>query len=165
MLKEMFNGKNQDENIASGLFLTMAILVFHVVLLAAICLLVLFFHIIVNYLFWILAGACVLAVGGGYLFIRYLRGAGGEALRGVLSMPEFKGRSLEVNFLGGLASLKIGKSDEPAQQLPDHTIPLDRRIEDENIMRTRELLTLARLLEQKLISAEEYQQAQKELFD
>lgn len=161
----MFNRKNQDESIVSGLFLAMGILVFHVVLLAVICLLVLFFHMIVSYLFWIIAGACVLAGAGGYLFLRYLRGAGGVALRDVLTMPEFKGRSVEVNFLGGIASLKIGKNDEFIEQLPDLTIPLDRRIEDENTMRTRELLTLAGLLEQNLLSREEYQQAKKELFD
>jgi hypothetical protein len=165
MFKGMLNIKNQDESIVSGLFMTMAILLFHVLLLAAICLLVLFFHIIVNYLLWIIGGILVLAVGGGYLFLRYLRGAGGEALRDVLTSPDFKGRSVEVNLFGGLASLKIGKSNESMEQLPDFTIPPDRRIEDENAIRTRELLTLARLLEQNLISKEEYLQAKKELFN
>ncbi len=159
------NRKNPDESLVSGLFLAIGILVFHVALLAVICLLVLFFHIIVSYLFWIIAGACVLAIGGGYLFLRYLRGAGGVALRDVLAMPEFKGRIVEVNFLGGMASLKIGKNDESIEQLQDLTIPLGRWIEDGNTMRTRELLTLARLLEQNLISREEYQRAKQELFD
>jgi hypothetical protein len=165
VVREMFNKKIQDESIVGGLFITMAILLFHVALLAGICLLVLFFHVIVHYLLWIVVGAGILIGGGGYLFLRHLRGSGSEALREVLSMPEFKGRSLEINFLGGLASLKIGKNDETVPQLPDLTIPSDRRIENEHGTRTRELLTLARLLEQDLISREEYQQAKKQLFD
>ncbi len=160
----MMNRKIQDESIAGGLFMTMAILLFHVVLVAGICLLVLFFHVVVHYLLWIVVGTGVLIGLGGYLFFRHLRGAGSEALGRVLSMPEFKGRSVEINFLGGMASLKIGEMDETVSQLPDLTIPPDRRIEDEQGIRTRELLTLARLLEQNLISREEYQQAKKQLF-
>lgn len=164
MLKDLFNANKQEESLVGGLLMTMAILLFHVVLLAGICLLVLFFHIIVSYLFWIIAGALALAIGGVYLFLRYLRDAGGNALRDVLSMPEFKGRSVEVNLLGGLASLKIGEKNESAHQLPDLTIPPERRIAGEYTTQTRELLTLAGLLEQKLISKEEYHQAKKELF-
>lgn len=145
--------------------MAMVILLFHVALPVMIVLMVLFFHIIANYLLWIIGAILVAALGGGYLFMRYLKGAGGEALRDVLTSPEFKGRNVEVNLLGGLASLKIGKSDKSVEQLPDFTIPPALRIEDENIMRTRELLTLARLLEQNLISREEYQRAKKELFD
>ena len=165
MLKDIFTKKNQEESVVGGLFMAMLILLFHVVLPVVIVLVVLFFHIIVNYLLWIIGGILVLAGGGGYFFLRYLRGAGGEALRDVLTSPDFKGRSVEVNLLGGLASLKIGKSNESMEQLPDFTIPPDRQIEDENSIRTRELLTLARLLEQNLISKEEYLQAKKELFN
>ena len=80
----------------------------------------------------------------------------------MLHSPAFRGRAVEVSFLGGLASFRLGRTPHSAE-LPDATIDSSRRLEDPESIRNRELEALLRLLEKNLISPEDYQKAKQEI--
>lgn len=160
----MLKKKNETTALVSSLFLASSVLIFHVVLLAAMGILVIFFSGIVNYIFWIFLGSCALIGGGGYLFYRYMKKDGGRALYQLLSLPELKGKNLEVKLLGGLASLKIADDEDKTHAIEVHQATPSRQLEDPGSIRIRELTELTRLLEKNLITPEEYDQAKKSLF-
>lgn len=164
-LKNMFKKPNDDNHLINSLFLASAILVFHLILIAGLSVLVLLLHGIVNYMAWILLGGFSLATGSVYLLFRYMKQGGGKALQKIISLPEFKGKNIEINFFGGIASLKIRNENIEKEMIESNLVPSSRQIEDSQAMRYRELTELARLLEKKLITPDEYYQAKKVLFN
>ena len=160
----MLKKKNESTALVSSLFLASYILIFHVILLAAMGILVIFFSGIVNYIFWIFLGSCALIGIGVYLFFRYMKKDGGQMVYQLMSLPELKGKNFEVKLLGGLASLKIAGEDDNSHIIDVNRPPSSRQLEDPQSIRLRELTELARLKEKNLITAEEYDQAKKSLF-
>jgi hypothetical protein len=163
-LKNIFKKQGEENHLMNSLFLASLILVFHVVLVAGLGVLVLLLHGIVNYMVWILLGGFLLTAGSVYLFFRYMKQGGGQALQKMLSLPEFKGKNIEINFLGGIASLKIRNENKERVALESSMIPNSRQIEDSQTVNLREISELARLLEKNLITPDEYFQAKKVLF-
>jgi len=167
----MFKKNKEISNITNSLVLASYILIFHVILLGGVAILVLFFSGIVNYLFWIFLGGCLLISGAIYLFYRYMKKHGGAAFLKILSLPELNGKNVEVNLLGGLASFKIAddKSRSHGNNLPpmidNEAVPYPRRLEDPNTRRFKELKELARMLEKNLITIEEYNHMKKSLLN
>ena len=157
--------KTETTALVSSLFLASSILIFHLVLLAVMGILVLFFCGIVNYIFWIFLGGCALIGGAVYFFFRYMKKDGGRMVNQLLSLPELKGKNFEVKIMGGLASLKISGDDGKTHMIDINHPPSSRQLEDPRSIRLRELTELACLLEKKLISAEEYDEAKKSLFN
>ena len=151
----MFRYKPGDNHLVSSLFFAFSILLFHVVLLAAIGLLVIIFRGIVTYLAWILLGGGLLAGAGLFVLYRYLQKEKSMVAK-LLQLPEFKDRRVEVNFLGGLASFKIDHNDQARPAIEGEITSPSRQLEDPDLMRVRELSELSRLLENNLISLEEY---------
>jgi len=156
---------NEIRNITNSLVLASSILIFHVLLLAGLGILVLFFSGIVNYIFWIFLAGSALITGSVYLFFRYMKKEGGTAFLKIMALPELKGKNVEVNLLGGLASFKIASDKTEPQVIEADVIPAARQIEDPDSRRIRELTELARMLEKNLITLEEYHQVKKSLLN
>lgn len=161
----MFKKDNEISNITNSLVLASAILIFHVVLLAGLGILVLFFSGIVNYIFWIFLAGSALITGSVYLFFRYMKKEGGTAFLKIMSLPELKGKNVEVNLLGGLASFKIASDKTNPQVIESNLVPSVRQLEDPSSRRLRELTELARMLEKNLITLEEYHQVKESLLN
>jgi hypothetical protein len=162
----MLKKTHEIADIRNSLALASAILIFHVVLLAGIGILVLFFSGIVNYIFWIFLAGSALITGAAYLFYRRMKKDGGAAFLKILSLPELRGKNIEVNFLGSLASLKIaGDPNRNHQAIENTAIPVSRQLEDPDSRRFRELMELASLMEKNLITPEEYHQVKKSLLN
>ncbi len=157
----LFSRKKQNEGLFKSVVMAYSILGFHVVLLAAIVLLVIFFRGLVSYMFWIFLFVVAVAGIAGYLFYRRARKRG-LALKQMLDDPVFAGRMVEISFLGGFASVRLGRSSLPEGRLPgpdEHV----KRLEDGKSARIRELEDLARLLEENIITDEEFQRAKQRL--
>ena len=90
--------------------------------------------------------------------------AEGKTLKQMLSSPILDGRPVEVSFLGGLASFRVGVPGH-APQIESGISNPTRRLEDPETIRIRELTELARMLEKNLITREEYNQAKKTLLN
>lgn len=160
----MFKQKLEDGNVIKSIFLAYLILIFHVILLAGVGMLVLFFSGIINYLAWILLGGAILLVASVYLFLRYLHKES-LSLSKLMTLPEFAGQNVEINFLGGLASFKISSKGATSRMIGDEKPLSVPRLEDLEATRLQELTELGHLLEKGLISTDEFSQAKKKLFD
>lgn len=159
----MIKKKGEITNIANSLLLASSILIFHVILIAGIGILILFFSGIVNYIFWIFLAGSALITGSVYLFFRYMKKQGGTAFLKIMSLPELKGKNVEVNLLGGIASFKIAGDNHAPQVIENNVIPVSRQLEDSKSRRLRELTELVRMLEKNLITIEEFDQVKKSL--
>lgn len=157
----------EDRGFASGIFLSYAILILHVLLLILVGVAVVFFRGVVEYMPWILGGGAALILISGFWFFRRFK-QNTAKLREVLSDPVFRDRAVEVKLLGGMASVRLG---QPRREV-DHDFPqmiqLDEskrvmQLEDPEAQRMRRLDQLVRLLDKELISPEEFAQLKKEI--
>ena len=152
------NDKKRD-GLFKSIALAYTILLLHVLLLAGLGLLVLFFGGMVQYLFWIVIVGMGLIVLSAYLFYRKLRKEG-RSLKEAMQSPIFQGRSLEVSFLGGMASVRLGApTPSAAIEAGRREVPLE--LEDPEAVRIPEILELAQLLEKNLITPEEFATAKR----
>ncbi len=154
--------KNEGEGLLKGVFMVYFILILHVFLIAGIGCLVLFFRGVVQYMMWIFLGCTIIAIASGCYFFKRMR-QGGKNVGEVLNSSEFKGRTVEVSLLGGLASFKLGRPDN-APALDNGSFQQYQQLEDPATVRIRELNNLANLLEKKLITIEEFNETKKQLF-
>ena len=160
----MLGKKIEGDGLVKSVLLAYFILALHVLLIAGMAILVLFFRGIVNYLLWIVIGGLAVVGLSAYFFIRRMR-AEGKSLREMLRNPVFSGRSVEVSLLGGMATVKLGQPS-PTQAI-GHDAPVDLpRLEDPDAPRRPEvsdLAELARLLEKDLITVDEFNRAKQQL--
>ena len=156
----MFGKRKESDGLVKSVMLAYLILALHLLLIAGIAILVLFFRGVVNYMLWIVLGGIAVAGLSVFLLIRRMR-AEGKSLREMLRNPMFNGRSVEVSLLGGMATIKLGQPS----QLTAIDLPL---LEDPESSRNRDvsqLAELARLLEKDLITVEEFNQAKRRLLN
>lgn len=141
------------------------ILMLHLVLIAGLGLLVLFFRGFLEYMIWVFLGGSTALAISAYRFYKRMKQEG-KTLKEMLSMPMFRNRTVEISLLGGIASLKLGKPQQgPAhEQVESPYIDTHHQIEDPVTARVRELTELARMLENDLITLEEFNQVKGELF-
>ena len=139
------------------------VLVLHVLLIVGLGLVVIFFSGIARYMLWIfiLGGAAILA--SFYYFYRRMK-AEGRTLREMMRSPMFDGRPVEISFLGGLASFRMGGSAHATHALGTDTRSPSHQLEDPETVRLREIKELAGLLKEDLITREEYEQAKRHIF-
>jgi hypothetical protein len=151
----------KDSGLLRGIFVGHFIIILHILLIAAVGLLVLFFSGVVAYMAWIFLGGAAALAAGAYFLYRRMK-TEGRTLGEMLRSPMFRGRSVEVSLLGGLASLKIGNPERPIP-LESHE-PQRLQLEDPEAVRMREVAELAHLLEKNLVTLEEYNILKKRLF-
>ncbi len=152
----------KNEGLFSSILMAYTILVLHVILLAGLGLLVVFFGGVVQNMVWIFIGGMAIIALSAYLFYRRLRREG-RSLREALRSPMFQGRSVEISLLGGMASFRLGAPDSSRQplQVDGNSQPL--RLEDPEAAKIRDIAALAQLLEKNLITLEEFDAAKEKL--
>ena len=155
--------KSGRDGVFKGIFAAYAILILHVLLIAGVGLLIIFFSGIVRYLPWIIAGGIILILGSAYLLYRRMKREG-KTLSEMLRKPQFQGRSVEIGVLGGLITMKLSKPNYPMAIEYDDGEPLGQ-LEDPETVRIREIAALGRLLEKELITQEEFEQAKQRLLN
>ena len=150
--------KSKDSHF-KGVLLAYAILVLHLLLLGGVLLFIIFFRGVVNYMSWILLAGIALILFFAYILYRRIK-KNSQALHKIVTSPFFKGQSVEVSLLGGLASFKIDRSaavEPPAIAAAPKVLQLNAP-EDNCI---KELTSVAKLFENNLITSEEYNKAKK----
>jgi hypothetical protein len=154
----------KDTGLFKGIMLAYFVLILHVLLIAGMGLMVIFFQGVVFYMPWIFIGGVALIFCSGYYFYRRLK-ANGQSLREALNSPILQGKSFEIRLLGGIATFKVDVdgATRPSMALPSAQPTL--RLEDQTASRLRELTELARLLENDLISPDEYNRLKRKLFN
>jgi len=154
--------KIEEDKHFKSVLMAYFILLLHVLLVAGLVLLVIFFRGIINYMIWIFIGGSIAILASGYHFYKRMK-AEGKTLRDILSSPQLNGRIVEVNILGGLASFKIGRPDNVPLLESDSSRQHQQQLEDPNTIRTKELSELVRLLQNDLITLEEYNKVKRQI--
>jgi len=154
---------NESEGLFKGVMLAYLILILHVLLIFALGFLVLFFRGVVQYMPWIFLGGTALVSISAWLFYRKLKREG-RSLKEMLRSATFQGRAVEISLLGGMASLKVGRPGS-APVLESQISNPARQLEDPATGKIRELSELARLLENDLITQDEFELAKNQLFN
>jgi hypothetical protein len=157
----MKQGKKEGDGVVKSVFMAYLVIILNVVVIGIIGLVVLLFQGIVSNMVWILLGL-LLAVGiTAYWFYKRVKNEG-RILGETLNSPVFQKRPVEISFLGGVVSLKVGS--QSAGQLLDvsRESPV-LQLEDPTTSKIRELSALAKMLEDNLITPEEYHQFKEKL--
>jgi hypothetical protein len=158
-----FMKKEKESTHFNSVLMAYFILVLHVILVAALVLMVIFFRGIVNYMIWIFLGGTIAIIASGYHFYNRMKKEK-KTLREMLNTPQFSGRSVEVSFFGGLASFKIGRDHHNPPALDSNLSGHIRQLEDPESVRYKEFSELVRLLENNLITLEEYNKFKEQIF-
>jgi hypothetical protein len=152
----------QRDGLFKSVMLAYMVLILHVMLMLGLGLLVIFFRGVVQYMLWIFILGMVAVVASGLYFYRRMK-AEGKTLKQTLSSQMFAGRPVEVSLLGGMASFRVGMPG-PANGLETKKVDPTHQLEDPKTSQLRDLTQLARLLEDDLITRDEYDEAKKNLF-
>lgn len=159
--------EKSSSGLFSSIFLTHLVLVLHGLVIVGLALLVVFFRGVVNYLPWIVGGGILLVLlSAWYAWYRLRRSQKG--LRDLLNDPVLQGRAVEISFLGGVASLRLGQPGSAHVEVPVLEAPAydpAPQLEDPESQRLRELSRLVKLREAGHISDEEYDILKKGFFD
>jgi len=158
-----FKKKEKESKHLKSVLVAYFILVLHVILVAGLVLMVIFFRGLLNYMIWIFLGGLIAILASGYHFYRRMK-MEGKTLREILNSHRYSGRSVEVSILGGLASLKIGGAQYTPPALDSKTSGHLRQLEDPESIRYKEFSELVRLLENDLITLEEYNKFKEKIF-
>ena len=154
--------KNKGENLFGAVLMVHLILFLHLLIIAGIVLMVIFFRGITQYTLWIFLGATVLFILSAIIIIRRIRSRGKKVLRDIEESSLYQGRDFEVSFLSGLVSLKFGRPDG-LKAIENKSPGVNLQLEDPETMRIRDLAELSRMYEKDLITFEEYNQTKNQI--
>ena len=110
----------------------------------------------------ILAVGLVLIALSGYIFYRKFE-ASKQALKDMMNDPALRDRTLEISLFGGMASMKVGHKDQPLQLVDVTDGQGILQLEEKPRSQVDELSRLAKLLDDDLITKDEFQQMKQKI--
>jgi hypothetical protein len=156
--------EDNSPSLFSGVMLAYCILLLHVLLIAGLGVLIIFFRGIVAYMPLVLIfGLAIVCSAVWYLFKRLK--SQGKSLRDTLNSPLLRGKSIEIDLLGGMASIKINPGGNDMTQKAIGAENRTLLLEDRESERIRELLDLARSLENDHKSQKTTEKTGRNLFN
>lgn len=153
---------NQHDSLFKAVLMTHFILFLHLVIIVGIVLMVIFFRGISRHFLWILLGAIVILTLAAFIVYRRIKSNGKQMLRDIQNSSIYQGRGIEVSFLKGLVSLKLGQPGDH-KYIESQSTGANLQLEDPKAVQIRELTELARMYEKDLITAEEYDRTKKQI--
>lgn len=148
---------NTGAELFKGVLLAHLIIGLHVVVIALIGLLVIFFGGLARYWAWILIGGLAAGILSACWVYRRIKAGGRQMARDLSGAPIMAGGTMEIRFLGGLASVTFSRPNAgPALPPAAGPPPL---LEDNETQRMRELAQLAQMVEKNLITDDEFKRA------
>ena len=159
--------KKESETILRGILLAHLILFLHLLFIVGLGVVIIFLGGVSQYKHWIFLGVTATLIASGYFCYRFVKTRGKQALKDLEESAIFKDRGVEIRFLGGVASLKLGQPGNSIaiENTAAETFNPRHQLEDPDTARIRELTELARMLEKNLITREEYNQAKQTLLN
>ena len=161
--------KKDKEGIFKSLFAAYFVILLHVFLLAGTGISVVLFRGVYHYLPWIMGGLAVLIIVVFWIFYRKMKQSSRD-VKDILSFPEFRGRTVEIKLLGGMATFTVKGGASEAMPLigqdgfQGNDGPFRLAAPEEGI--EQRLAELAKLYEEELITRDEFDMAKRRiLFD
>ena len=153
--------KEDKQGLTKSVFMAYFILILHVILIAAMGILVIFFRGVIIYMHWIFLFGTALVGTSAWLFYKRMK-HDGNTLKNFMQSADLGSRSFEISFFGGLATIRLGKNPEPPLIGSGHTGEI-KQIEDSKTQSIRELSELVKLLENDLITIDEYEKFKRQI--
>jgi hypothetical protein len=154
--------RNKDESLFKAVLITHFILFLHVLIIGGLVLMVIFFRGITRNTLWIFLGAAVFFMLSAFIIFRLIKSKGKKVLRDIENSSLYRERGVEVSFLKGLVSLKLGQSDG-LKAIENGSLGPKLQLEDPETVRIRDLAELARMYEKNLITFEEYNKTKNQI--
>ena len=107
--------KKDSGDLLRGILLAHLILFLHLLFIAGLGLVVIFFHGVSQYMLWIFLGITAALLVSGFFCYRYIKTRGKQTLKDIETSSIFKNRSNEVRLLVVIASFKFGSPEGTTQ--------------------------------------------------
>ncbi|PLY01843.1 MAG: hypothetical protein C0622_06420 [Desulfuromonas sp.] len=153
----------QNRGIFSGVMMGYVVLLLHVLLMIALGVAVVLIKGVYDFRWLIFIAGIALIAGSGYYFYHYFK-QHKQALREFMSDPALQDRTVEVSLLGGMASVKLGHRDDNIKLIQDDSRDV-KQLDAPKAGHMKELSELSHMLEEGLISREEFDRLKKEILD
>lgn len=155
------NGE-QNKSVFNGVMLGYLILILHVLLMIGLGVTVVVIKGIYDFRWLIIIAGIALIGGSGYYFYQYFR-EHKQRLHDLMSDPAFNNRTLEISLMGGMATLRLGHKDDSIRLIQENSEPEVKQLETAKSTQIKELSELTRMLDDELITREEFLQLKKEI--
>ncbi len=152
----------QNKNIFSGVMLGYMVLVLHLLLMVGLGATVVLIKGIYDFRWLIfIAGIVLLGLSGYYFYHKFQEHK--QKIVDLMSDPAFKDRTLEISLMGGMASIKLGNTNDNLQLVHDDTAQEIKLLDAPRSEQIKELSELNRMLADGLITRDEFLQLKHEI--
>jgi len=152
----------QNKNVFSGVMLGYLVLVLHILLMVGLGVTVVVIKGIYDFRWLILIAGLALVAGSGYYFYRYFR-EHKQRISDLMSNPAFTDRTFEISLMGGMATMKLGHKDDSVKLIQADSETDLKQLESPKPSQIKELSELTRMLDDELITREEFLKLKKEV--
>ena len=160
--------EKQRSGLFSSLFLMYLILLLHGLAIVLFALLVVFFRGVVTYLPWIMLGGALLVILSAWLIWRKFRHSQRD-FKEILDNPLLRDRAVELRFLGGVATVRLGAPGPSSVPMPDvieyqpQSVESIPQLEDPEAARLNNLARLIKLRDRGELTDTEFQELKQRL--
>ncbi|MCW8892131.1 MAG: gas vesicle protein GvpG [Deltaproteobacteria bacterium] len=152
----------QNKSVFSGVMLGYMVLVMHILLIIGLGVTVVLIKGIYDFRWLIFIAGIGLLSWSGYYFYRRMKESN-RKISDFMSDPALQNRTLEISLLGGMATVKLGHKDENIKLIAPEEGTQIKQLESPQSMLIKELSELNRMLEDGLITREEFIKLKKEV--
>lgn len=152
----------QNKSFFSGVVLGYLILILHILLMVGLGFTVVLIKGIYDFRWLILLGGIALIAGSALYFYRYFQ-QHKQKISDLMADPVFNDRTVEISLMGGMATLKLGHKDDNLQLIQADDSTQIKQLEAPKSVQLQELSELTRMLEDELITREEFLKLKKEI--
>ncbi len=152
----------QNKSFFSGVILGYLVLILHVLLMIGLGFTVVLIKGIYDFRWLILLGGIVLVVASALYFYRYFQ-QHKQKISDLMADPAFNDRTVEISLMGGMATLKIGHRDDNLKLIEAADGSQIKQLEAPKSAQLKELSELTRMLEDELITREEFLKLKKDI--
>ncbi|MCK5913618.1 MAG: hypothetical protein KAG12_07040 [Desulfuromusa sp.] len=152
----------QNKSVFNGVMLGYLVLALHVLMIIGLGITVVLIKGIYDFRWLIFIAGFALLGGSAYYFYHYFR-EHKQRISDLMSDPAFNDRTFEISLMGGMATLKLGHKDDSIQLIGADGENQIRQLEAPKSIQIQELSELSRMLDDELITREEFLRLKKEI--
>ncbi len=152
----------QDKSVFSGVMLSYLVLILHILLMIGLGAAVILIKGIYDFRWFISIAGIVLVGGSGYYFYHRIK-KDALKIRDLMRDPALQNSALEISLLGGMATLKLGHTNDNIKLIQVDNGTQVKQLEAPKSIRIKELSELTRMLDKGLVTHEEFLHLKKDI--
>jgi len=152
----------QNKSVFSGVILAYLVLILHVLMMVGLGITVVLIKGIYDFRWLFFIAGLALIAGSGYYFYHYFQ-QHKQRVSDLMSDPAFNDRTFEISLMGGMATLKLGHKDDSIKLIAAEDNNQIKQLGSPKSTQIKELSKLTRMLDDELITREEFLRLKKEI--